>query len=76
MQTQRTTAKEPHIKKSKPKVAKSTNGKTPAPPRSSKPVKSNCKDKRRKRLKKKDSIPAIENNAIKDKKKRILGNTS
>ena len=78
VQTQGTTAKEPRTKESRPKEAKSTDGKAPAPPRSDKLAKPNCKKKKREWLKKKkDSTPATEDNAIEaQKKKRTPGNTS
>ena len=65
VQTQKTTAKESRIEESRPKEAKSTNGKAPAPPCSDKPAKPNHKKKKWEWLKKKKvSIPAIGDNAI------------
>ena len=77
MQTQKTTAKKPHTKKSKHKDANLAKVKTPAPPYFDELAKCNCKDKRCKWLKKKkDSTPATGNNVIEGKKKQIFGNTS
>ena len=77
VQIQRTTAKEPCTKKSRPKEIKSADNKTPVLPCSNESANSNRKDKRREWLKKKkNSTPAIRDNAIKSKKKRIPGNTS
>ena len=77
VQTQRTIAKKPCIKESRPKEAKSTNGKTPALPCSNELSKSNRKKKKWEWLKKKkDSTPATRDNAIEAKKKRTLDNTS
>ena len=47
MQTQGTTAKEPRTEESRPKEAKSTDGKAPALPRSDEPAKPNCEKKKR-----------------------------
>ena len=78
VQTQETTAKDPHTKESRLKEGKSTNGKAPAPPRSNEPAKLNREKKKQKWLKKKkDSIPATGNNAIKaQKKNRTTSNIS
>ena len=70
VQTQGTTAKKPRTEKSRPKEAKSVNGKISATLRSNEPAKPNCEKKRRQWLIKiKDSTSAIEDNAIKGKKK-------
>ena len=55
VQTQGTTAKEPRTKESRPKEAKLTDGKNPAPPRSesAEPEKTSRIDKRREYLEKK-----------------------
>ena len=53
MQTQRTTVKKPRTKEFRRKKAKSTDGKTPAPPRSDKFAKLNSKKNKRKWLKEK-----------------------
>ena len=78
MQTQRTTAKEPRTKESKPKEAKLTDGKAPAPPHPNEPTKPNREKKKREWLKKKkDSILTTGDNAIEaQKKKRTPGNTN
>ena len=78
VQTQGTTAKEPRTKESRPKEAKSTNGKALTLPRSDEPAKPNRKKKKREWLKKKkDSSPATGDNVIEaQKKKRTPGNTS
>ena len=66
VQTQGTTAKEPHTVKSKPKEAKSTNGKNPAPPRSefAEPKKTFRIDKRKEHLEKKKKKRDRKNNAL------------
>ena len=78
VQTQGTTAKEPRTEESRPKEAKPTDGKAPAPPRSDEPAKPNREKKKREWLKKKkDSTPATGDNAIEaQKKKRTPGDTS
>ena len=77
VQTQGTTAKKPRMKESRPKEAKSINGKTIVLPYSNELAKPNCKKKRRKWLKKKkDSILIIRDNAIEGKKKWTLDDTS
>ena len=79
VQTQGSSHKDsPRTKKSRPKEAKSTDGKAPAPPRSNEPAKPNCEKKKREWLKKKkDSTSATGDNAIEaQKKKQISGNTS
>lgn len=64
--------KSEEFKSKKPKISE---GKSSALPYTNEPIKFNCKNKRWKWLKKKkSSISAIRNNAIKSKKKRILGN--
>ena len=74
VQTQGSTAKESKPEESRPKELKLANEKTPAPPRTNEPRKTSRQDKKKEYLKKKrdrkNSIPAIENNAIKDEKKR------
>ena len=83
VQTQGTTAKEPRIEESRPKKAKSTDGKNPTPPHSesAEPGKTSRTDKRREYLEKKkkkqdrkNNTPATENNAnaieVGEKKKR------
>ena len=76
VQNQETTAKKPRTKESKPKKVKSTDEKTLTLLRSDEPAKPNCKKKRRKWLKKKDSIPVIGDNTIEGKKKRTASDTS
>ena len=74
VQTQGSTAKESKPKESKPKDLKLANGKTPAPPRTNKPKKTSCQNKKKEYLKKKrdrkNSTPATGDNAIEDEKKR------
>ena len=79
MQTQGSSHKDsPRTKESRPKEAKLTNGKAPAPPRSDEPAKPNCEKKKREWLKKKkDSTSATKDNTIEaQKKKRTPGDTS
>ena len=76
VQTNGTTARKSHTKESRPKEAKLTDGKAPVPPRSNEPAKPNRKKKKRKWLKKKNSIPATGDIAIKGKKKQTSNNTS
>ena len=66
VQTQETTAKEPRIKESKPKKAKLTDGKNPAPPRSesAEPKKTSRTDKRREYLEKKKKKRDRKNNTL------------
>ena len=63
---------------SRPKEAKLTDGKAPAPPRSDEPTKPNHEKKKREWLKKKkDPTPSTGDNAIEAQmKKRTPGNTS
>ena len=72
MQTQGTTAKEPHTKKFRPKRAKQTDGKALILPRSNEPIKLNCKEKKKKCWKKKqdwkNSFPATGDNTIEGNK--------
>ena len=74
MQTQGSTAKESKPKESRPKESKPADRKTPAPPRTDEPEKTSRQDKKKEYLKKKqdrkNSIPAIGNNAIEGEKKR------
>ena len=74
VQTQGSTAKESKPKEFRPKDLKPANVKTPALPRSNELRKISCQDKKKEYLKKKrdqkNSIPAIEDNAIESEKKR------
>ena len=74
VQTQGSTAKESKPEESRPKELKLANEKTPAPPRTNEPRKTSRQDKKKEYLKKKrdrkNSIPAIGDNAIKGEKKQ------
>ena len=73
VQTQGSTAKKSKPKEFRPKDLKSTNGKTPAPPRIDKLGKTSRQDKKKEYLKKKrdqkNSTPATGDNAIEGEKK-------
>ena len=72
VQTQGITAKKPRAKEPRPKETKQADDKAPAPPRSDKPIKLTCQEKKKKYQKKKqdqkNSFPAIGDNVIKGKK--------
>ena len=76
VQTQGSTAKKSKLKEFKPKESKSVNERSSVLFYTNKPFKLNCKDMKKKWLKKKDSIMAIRDNAIKSKKKQTHNNTS
>ena len=72
VQIQEITAKKPRAEEPRPKEAKQTDGKAPAPPRSDEPVKPTRQEKkkeyRKKKKNQKNSSPATGDNAIKGKK--------
>ena len=74
VQTQGSTAKKSKPEESRPKDSKVADGKTPVLPRTYKPGKTSCQDKKKEYLKKKrdwkNSTPATGDNAIEDEKKR------
>ena len=74
VQTQGSTTKISKLKESRSKDLKPANGKTPTLPRTNKPGKISYQDKKKKYLKKKqdrkNSILAIQNNAIEGEKKQ------
>ena len=74
VQTQEITGKKSCTKESKPKEAKSVDVKTLGLPHSNKPIKPNCQEKKKKYQKKKqdykNSISAMEDNAIEFEKKK------
>ena len=74
VQTQSSIVKKSKPEESRPKDSKPANGKTPAPPRTDKPEKTSRQDKKKEYLKKKrdrkNSTPAIGDNAIEGEKKR------
>ena len=74
MQTQGSIVKKSKPKESRPKDLKPADGKTPAPPCTNEPGKTSHQDKKKEYFKKKrdrkNSIPAIGDNAIESEKKR------
>ena len=74
VQTQGLTAKKSKLKESRRKNLKLANEKTPIPPRTNKPGKTSCQDKKKEYFKKKrdrkNSTLTIEDNAIEDEKKQ------
>ena len=74
MQTQGSIAKESKLKKSRPKNSKLANRKTPVLLCIDEPEKTSCQDKKKEYLKKKrdrkNSTPAIRDNAIEGEKKQ------
>lgn len=74
MQTQGLTAKKFKLKMFKTKKSKLTDRKSSTPPYINNFAKPNCKNTRKKWLKKKNSTLTTRNNAIRDKKKQTAGN--